>query len=469
MKEFMGEDFLLGTETARRLFHEVAAEQPIIDYHNHLPPGDIAGDRRFDNLFEAWLEGDHYKWRAMRTAGIEERFCTGDASPREKFDAWARTVPQTLGNPLYHWTHLELRRYFGINELLSPDTAEDIWNKANAKLAEPALSARGLLKMQNVQVVCTTDDPADDLALHAAHAAAGSPDVQMYPAFRPDKIHNFTSLDDWNAYITRLGDTAGSAVTCWDHLLEVLMQRHAHFHAMGCRVSDHGVEFVPDVEWTPETADKVMKKALGGTMPAQAEILLFRRAVMESCGRMDAQAGWTMQIHMGALRSVNPRSLVSLGPDTGFDVIGDFPQARGLARHLGALAEDEMLPKTILYTLNPADNEMIGTMIGAFQGGIPGKIQFGSGWWFNDQKDGMERQLTALANLGLLPRFVGMLTDSRSFLSFPRHEYFRRILCSLVGNWVESGELPNDAGLLDPMIAGICYGNAKDYFRFGDE
>ena len=467
MKDFMGDDFLLGTDTASRLYHEVAAKQPIIDYHNHLPPADIAGNRRFGNLFEAWLEGDHYKWRGMRTAGIDERFCTGDASPREKFDAWARTVPQTLGNPLYHWTHLELRRYFGITDLLSPATAESVWNEANARLADPDFSARGLLKMQNVETVCTTDDPADDLKYHKAHRDAGSPDLRMLPAFRPDKTYNFSDIAAWKTYMSRLGDSAGSGIACWDDLLEVLMQRHAFFHENGCRVSDHGVEFVPGLDWTPESADAVLKKALSGIRPDADERLLFMSAVMESSGRMDAAAGWTMQVHMGALRNANPRRLAHLGPDTGFDVIGDFSQASGLARFLGSLDDDDMLPKTILYNLNPADNEMLGTMIGAFQGDTPGKLQFGSGWWFNDQKDGMIRQMTSLANLGLLSRFVGMLTDSRSFLSFPRHEYFRRILCDLVGGWAENGEIPNDPSLLDPMIGGICYGNAAAYFGFG--
>ncbi len=466
MKSFLDDDFLLSTSTARRLYHEVAAKQPIIDYHNHLPPADIAENRQFANLFEAWLEGDHYKWRAMRTAGIEERYCTGDASPKEKFDAWAATVPLTLGNPLYHWTHLELRRYFGITDLLSPDTVDNIWKKANAKLAKPEYSARGLLKMMNVELVCTTDDPADDLAQHQTHRAQRSPEVIMLPAFRPDKAHNFADLKAWNSYIEHLGDSTGSSITCWDDLVEVLMFRHAYFHENGCRVSDHGVEFVPGTDWSPEQADTVMKKALMGEMPDNDEILLFRSAVMESCGRMDAAAGWVMQIHLGALRSVNPGKLIEIGPDTGFDVIGDFPQASGLARHLGNLDRDDMLPKTILYNLNPGDNDLIGSMIGAFQGDIPGKVQFGSGWWFNDQKDGIIRQLTSLANQGLLSKFVGMLTDSRSFLSFPRHEYFRRILCELVGGWVENGEIPNDPELLDPMIEGICYTNARDYFSF---
>ena len=470
MKTFLDDSFLLESAAAERLYHEVAAKQPIIDYHNHLPPADIAGNRRFSNLFEAWLEGDHYKWRGMRTAGVEERLCTGDAGPKEKFDAWAATVPQTLGNPLYHWTHLELRRYFGIRELLSPSTADDIWSAANAKLTSPGFEARGLLKMQDVDIVCTTDDPADSLEHHIAHREAGSPDVKMYPAFRPDKVSNFSSLGAWREYIARLAASAGGAVTGWESLLEVLMVRHAFFHENGCRLSDHGVEFVPGRPWTPEQADAVIRKAMAGETPDRDETLLFRSAVMESCGRMDAAAGWTMQIHMGALRNVNPRSFADLGPDTGFDVIGDWPQAAGLARFLGSLAEDGMLPKTILYVLNPSDNEMVGTMIGAFQGGgIPGKVQFGSGWWFNDQKDGMERQLTALGNLGLLSRFVGMLTDSRSFLSFPRHEYFRRILCNLVGRWAEKGEIPNDPALLDPMIEGICSSNARGYFGFEGE
>ena len=468
MKAFLNDDFLLQTATAERLYHEIAAKQPIIDYHNHLPPADIANNRQFGNIFEAWLEGDHYKWRGMRTAGIEERYCTGEASPKEKFDAWARTVPQTLGNPLYHWTHLELRRYFGIKELLSPATADAIWEKANSILSEPDFTARGLLKMQNVTTVCTTDDPADSLEHHIAHRKAGSPDVKMLPAFRPDKVYNFSDIEAWKGYMVRLAAAAGGAITGWESLLEVLMVRHAYFHENGCRVSDHGVSFVPGLSWTPDEAEAVIKKTLRGEQPDRKEALLFQSAVMESCGRMDAGAGWTMQVHMGALRGVNPYARKQLGPDTGFDVIGDYPQAEGLARFLGALVEDDMLPKTILYVLNPADNEMIATMTGAFQGGFPGKVQFGSGWWFNDQKDGMEKQLTALSSLGLLSKFVGMLTDSRSFLSYPRHEYFRRILCNLLGNWVENGEMPDDRTLLDPMVEGICHDNALAYFGFDD-
>lgn len=470
MRNFMDDDFLLENETAKRLYHEVAAIQPIIDYHNHLSPADIADNRRFADLFEAWLEGDHYKWRGMRTAGIDEQYCTGGASHREKFDAWASTVPQTLGNPLYHWTHLELRRYFGITELLSPSTADTVWEKANTLLADPAFGARGLLKMQNVETVCTTDDPADSLEHHISHRKAGSPDVTMLPAFRPDKVYALSDPAVWKAYMVKLSASAGGAVSGWESLIEVLMVRHAFFHENGCRLSDHGVEFVPGMEWTPDAADSVMKKVFAGEPPTQEESLLFQSAVMETCGRLDAGAGWTMQVHMGALRNVNPRGLSDLGPDTGFDVIGDFPQAQGLARFLGALAEDGMLPKTILYVLNPADNEMIGTMIGAFQGDIPGKVQFGSGWWFNDQKEGMQRQLTSLSSLGLLSKFVGMLTDSRSFLSYPRHEYFRRILSNLLGEWVEKGEIPNEPALLDPMVKGICYENAAGYFGFrGDE
>lgn len=464
MKEFLSDDFLLSTATAKRLYHEVAAPRPIIDYHNHLPPMDIAEDRNHANLYEAWLEGDHYKWRAMRSAGVGERYCTGDASAKEKFDAWAATVPYTLGNPLYHWTHLELRRYFGITELLSPDSAEEIWNKANAKLADPAYSARGLLKKMNVKIVCTTDDPADNLAHHKAHQTKGSPDVKMLPTFRPDKAHNFSNLKTWTSYMEKLGDSAGTSITCWDDILEVLLFRHSYFHESGCRVSDHGVEFVPGLEWTPEQANAVMKKAFMGERPSEDEILLFRSAVMESCGRMDAAAGWVMQIHMGALRNVNPRALAELGPDTGFDVIGDFPQASGLASHLGNLVEDGMLPKTILYSLNPGDNDVLASIIGGFQGEVPGKVQFGSGWWFNDQKDGMVAQLNSLSNMGLLSRFIGMLTDSRSFLSYPRHEYFRRILCNLFGNDVENGELPNDIELIGRTVADISYDNALNYF-----
>ncbi len=465
----MGKDFLLSTPSAVRLYHEAAEGLPIIDYHNHLSPAHIAGNRPFANLWEAWLEGDHYKWRAMRCAGFSERLCTGDASPREKFNAWAATVPQTLGNPLYHWTHLELRRYFGIKKLLSPDTADEIWETANACLRENNFRARGLLEMQKVRIICTTDDPADSLSHHQAFRNSASSELQMFPAFRPDRVYNFKDLPSWERYIKKLANAAGGHIFGWESLLEALMVRHAFFHQNGCRISDHGVEYVPAREWNPETVDSIIRKALAGTAPSFEETLVFQSAVMESCARMDAAAGWAMQIHTGALRNVNPRAFSRLGPDTGFDIIGDFPQISGLARFMGTLAEDDMLPRTIIYPLNPADNEAVSALIGAFQKDLPGKIQIGSGWWFNDQKNGMERQMTALASMGLLSRFVGMLTDSRSFLSFPRHEYFRRVLCNMVGGWVENGEVPNDTELLDNMIKDICCRNAVNYFGFNKE
>ena len=466
MKKFLDENFLLSTKTASELYHESAEPMPIIDYHNHLPPADITEDRKFSNIFEAWLEGDHYKWRAMRTLGIDEEYITGNASPREKFNAWAQTVPYTVGNPLYHWTHLELKRYFGINDLLSPETSEKIWKDVNEKLQDNAFSARGLLKKMNVEVLCTTDDPADSLEHHKKHSENGSPDVIMLPAFRPDNTHKFLNLTSWQEYIKKLGSAAEIKISGWQDLAAALKNRHDYFNANGCRVSDHGIEYIPDITWSIEEADKTIKKALNGEMPEEKEILALRCAVLEECGKMDAESGWVMQIHMGALRNVNTSRFNQLGADTGFDVIGDFPIAKGLASFLDRLERENLLPKTILYVLNPRDNEVIGTITGAFQKDTPGKIQFGSGWWFNDQKDGMIRQLTALANLGMLSKFVGMLTDSRSFLSFPRHEYFRRILSSLFGSWIENGEIPYDRNFIHSIIKDISYNNAGDYFNF---
>ncbi|MFN3409396.1 MAG: glucuronate isomerase [Limisphaerales bacterium] len=461
MKPFIHDNFLLSTRTAVRLYHEFAKDEPIIDYHCHLPPKDLAENRQFRNLFEIWLEGDHYKWRAMRSNGVSERFCTGDADPFDKFMAWAKTVPHTLRNPLYHWTHLELKRYFDIDEPLNEATARRIWDHANQKLASPELSAQGILKKFKVLLVGTTDDPADDLAYHVQLAKAGIA-TRVVPTFRPDKALNVHQPAAWNAWLAALEKTAARKIQSYDDLLGALKQRHDDFHALGARMSDHGLErcfaeFVPEAE-----AAAIFAKARAGTAASPLEREQFATSLMLHVGRWNAQKGWTMQLHLGARRNNNTRLFKQLGPDTGFDSIGDFPQVDALAKFLDWLDQENALPKTILYNLNPADNYAFGTMLGNFQdGSIPGKIQLGSGWWFLDQKEGMEWQMNALSNLGLLSRFVGMITDSRSFMSYPRHEYFRRTLCNLLGRDIESGEVPDDDALVGPMIRNICSGNAR--------
>lgn len=460
---FLDDNFLLTTETARRLFREYAEPEPILDYHNHLPPKDISEDRRFANLFEIWLEGDHYKWRAMRANGIDERYCTGDASPYEKFLAWARTVPYTLRNPLYHWTHLELQRYFGIRELLDERTAPDIWAGANEMLACGDLTARGILRRFRVTALCTTDDPAEDLCHHRAIAASGF-SVAVYPAFRPDRVFEVHLPEHWNAWLGRLESVANREIRSLTALLDALETRHSDFHALGCRLSDHGLNSCPAEECTESEAAAIFHKARGGQAALEAEQLKFASFVLLHLGRLDARKGWTKQLHLGARRNTNSRMLAQLGPDTGFDSIGDFPQMQGIARFLDALERENALPKMILYNVNPIYNYAFATMAGNFQGcGIAGRIQFGSGWWFLDQKEGIEWQLNALSNCGLLSRFIGMLTDSRSFMSFPRHEYFRRVLCNLVGSEMETGELPDDLELSGRMIRDICYRNARAF------
>ena len=460
------EDFLLHTRTARRLYHQFAEDEPILDYHCHLPPRDIAENRRFKNLFEIWLEGDHYKWRAMRSNGVDERFCTGNAAPFEKLQAWAATVPHTLRNPLYHWTHLELKRYFGIDELLDEASAARIWKKANDKLASPDFTAQGILKKFDVRTVCTTDDPADDLGHHRALAASGLP-TRVLPAFRPDKALAAHQPGPFNEWVDRLAGAAGVEINSLGKLLEALRKRHDFFHAQGSRLSDHGLNQCPADFCSEKTAAEIFSKARDRKEISPAEHAQYSAFLMLFFGRLDAEKGWTKQLHLGALRNNNTRLLKQLGPDTGFDSIGDFPQAAALAQYLDRLDRENALPKTIIYNLNPADNYAFATMLGNFQGsGIPGKIQLGSGWWFLDQKEGIEWQLNALSNLGLLSRFVGMITDSRSFMSYPRHEYFRRVLCNLIGRDVENGEIPNDTALLGPMIRNICYHNAQRYFGF---
>lgn len=461
--KFIHEDFLLHSRAARRLYHAFAQSQPIFDYHCHLSPRDIAQNRQFKNLFEIWLEGDHYKWRAMRSNGVPERYCTGDAPPFEKFRAWAATVPHTLRNPLYHWTHLELKRYFGIDDLLDEQSAPRIWKKANERLAASELSAQGILRKFGVSALCTTDDPADDLRWHEQIAASGLA-TRVLPAFRPDKALAVDQPDAFNAWRKRLEQAANISIGNLDDLLQALRARHDFFHARGCRLSDHGLNQCFPSSCTDKAAAGIFAKTLRGRPISAEEHHQFAGYMMLFFGRLDAERGWVKQLHLGALRNNNTRLLRQLGPDTGFDSIGDFPQSGALAAYLDRLDQEKALPKTIIYNLNPADNYLLATMLGNFQdGSVPGKIQMGSGWWFLDQKEGMEWQINALSNLGLLSRFVGMVTDSRSFMSYPRHEYFRRVLCNLLGRDLENGELPGDESLLGAMVRNIAYGNARQY------
>lgn len=463
MKPFIYDNFLLHTRTARRLYHRFVEDEPICDYHCHLPPKDLAENRRFNNLFEIWLEGDHYKWRAMRSNGVPERFCTGDAEPFEKFMAWARTVPHTLRNPLYHWTHLELKRYFGINDLLDERTAKNIWERANAKLALPEFTAQGLLKRFKVKVVGTTDDPTDDLKPHALLARSTLP-TKVLPTFRPDRALAIHQPEAWNAWVDKLAAAADVDIRSLDALLDALKRRHDFFAEMGARMTDHGLEQAVADFCTDAEAKAIFRKARAGKPVSPKERDQFATFILLFVGRLNAEKGWVMQLHLGAQRNNNSRLLKQLGPDTGFDSVGDFPQTRSLAAFLDRLDSENALPRTILYNLNPADNYAFATMLGNFQDGtIPGKLQLGSGWWFLDQKEGMEWQFNALSNLGLLSRFVGMVTDSRSFMSYPRHEYFRRVLCNLIGRDVENNELPGEETLLGPMLRNICYGNAERY------
>ena len=463
-KPFIHDDFLLGNETGRTLYHQYAANQPIIDFHNHLPVAQIAANHCFSDLAELWLSGDHYKWRAMRTNGVPERFITGDGSPREKFTAWAATVPYTLRNPLYHWTHLELARVFGITELLSPDTAESIWSKANAQL--PQRRIHDILKHHDVRVLCTTDDPADSLEHHEAIRRNGLK-TRVYPTFRPDRALQIQNPAAYNSWLERLEQTAGTPIKTFDALLNALKKRHDAFHAVGGRLSDHGLETSYAVPCTHGQASQIFDTVRAGRSCTAEEHAAYASYLMLEFGRWGATRGWTMQLHLGALRNNNTRLLSTLGADTGFDSIGDFPQAQNLSHFLNALDTTGELPRTIIYNLNPADNYLFAAMIGNFQDGtIPGKVQLGSGWWFLDQKEAMEWQMNALSNLGLLRRFVGMVTDSRSFLSFPRHEYFRRVLCNLLGQSLEAGEMPSDLPLVGEMVREICYGNARGYFGF---
>jgi glucuronate isomerase len=463
---FIHEDFLLGNKPARRLYHKFAADEPIFDYHCHIPPKDIAENRRFKNLFEIWLEGDHYKWRAMRSNGVAEKFVTGNATPEEKFKAWARTVPHTLRNPLYHWTHLELKRCFGISDLLNEKTALKIWKLANEKLATPALTTQGILKKFKVKVVCTTDDPVDNLEYHRAFAKTGHP-TKMLPAFRPDKALTVNQPAGFNPWVEQLAAAANTDMNGFSAFLRALEKRHEYFHSQNCRLSDHGLNHCFADFCSEKVAAGIFDKARQGAEVSPLEYSQFASFMMVFFGHLDARRGWTKQLHLGTLRNNNTRLLTRLGPDTGFDSIGDFPQASALSAYLNKLDSDNLLPKTIIYNSNPADNYAFATMIGNFQDGtIPGKIQHGSGWWFLDQKEGLEWQLNALSNLGLLSRSIGMITDSRSFMSYPRHEYFRRTLCNLVGRDIKNGLIPDDDKLVGPMIKNICYANVKNYMAF---
>jgi glucuronate isomerase len=460
---FIHDDFLLGSASAKHWYHDFAEAEPILDYHNHLPPKDLAEDRQFANLFEIWLEGDHYKWRAMRCNGEPEEAVTGSASPYEKFLAYARTVPHTLRNPLYHWTHLELKRYFGIDTLLGPDSAQRIWDETREKLASPEFSARNLTRKFKVRALCTTDDPVDDLRWHQQCRQDGY-EVGVYPTFRPDKALAVHQPEAWNAWCDRLAAASGISINSFDRLLEALTQRHDFFHAMGGRLSDHGLNHCHANFVDQETLDEIFTNARAGQAASPEEQDAFASHIMLHIGRLNAEKGWTMQLHLGPLRNNNTRLATKVGADVGCDSIGDYLQGVPLSRFLDRLDQEDRLPKTVLYNVNPSDNYLFGTMAGNFaDGSMPGKVQFGSGWWFVDQKEGMEWQINALSNLGLLSRFIGMLTDSRSFMSFPRHEYFRRTLCNLIGADVEAGLLPNDDALVGSMIRNICYKNVHQY------
>jgi glucuronate isomerase len=470
MQSFLSEDLLLETQTAKTLYNDFARDMPILDYHCHLPVEDIADDRNFDNLTQIWLNGDHYKWRAMRANGVAERFITGDATDYEKFEAWAATVPKTLRNPLYLWTHLELKRCFGIcDKVLNPDTAREIYDTCTEMLQTEEFSTRNLLRQMNVNLLCTTDDPLDDLSHHLELSNDQSFEITVLPAFRPDKAMAVETPEAFNQWVDQLADAADVHIDDNESFSEALLKRHDFFHQRGCRLSDHGLERFYTEDFSEEDIVRIFVNVRNGQTIAPREVLQFKSAILLELARMDADKNWVQQYHISALRNVNTRAMKVLGPDTGFDTMGDFEVARPLARFLDILDRDHRLAKTIFYSLNPGDNDLLAAMIGNFQDGtVPGKMQFGSAWWYNDQKQGIERQLDALSNSGLLSRFVGMLTDSRSFLSYPRHEYFRRILCNLLGRDVENGELPHDLELLGGMVKDICYYNAVNYFGFDE-
>lgn len=466
MKNFLDEHFLLHSKTAQRLYHEFAKEMPIIDYHCHLPPQQIADDVKFENLTQIWLYGDHYKWRAMRINGVDEKYCTGDAPDFEKFKKWAETVPYTVRNPLYHWTHLELQRYFNIHDILNPDTARKIYDDCTAQLQSSEFSVRNLLRRMNVRLVCTTDDPIDSLGYHKSIKEDGF-EIPILPAFRPDNAMNIADPQKFIAYTKKLEAVSGITISSFDDFLYALQNRHDFFASMGCNVSDHGLEEIYADDFTGSEIDAIFNKVHAGKFVSEAEQRKFKSAMLIHFAEWDWEKGWVQQFHLGALRNNNSRMKQTLGVDTGWDSMGDWHQAKPLASFLDKLDSNNKLAKTVIYNLNPADNEVFATMLGNFSdGSTVGKIQWGSGWWFLDQKDGMVKQMNTLSNMGLISRFIGMLTDSRSFLSFPRHEYFRRILCDLFGDEIEKGELPNDVNWIGKIIQDICFNNNKNYFNW---
>ena len=462
---FITEDFLLTNKTARRLYRNFAESEPILDYHCHLPPKDLAENRRFNNLFEICLEGDHYKWRAMRANGIDEKYCTGNADPFDKFLAWARTVPHTLRNPLYHWTHLEQKRYFGIDELLDENTAQGIWDRANAALATDDLRAHGILSRFRVTALCTTDDPTDDLACHKTIHASGL-QTRVFPAFRPDKSLNVHMPEAFGAWVARLEAASNISITGFQNFVDAIRQRHDYFHSMGSRLSDHGLNHCYSSFCSDRVAAGIFDKARKGQVATPEEHEQFASYMMLLYGQLDTEKNWTKQLHLGAYRNASSRRFRETGPDAGFDSIGDWPQIEALGAYLDRLDRENALPRMILYNVNPTDNYAIATMVGNFQDGkIAGKMQFGSGWWYLDQKEANEWQINTLSNVGLLSRFIGMLTDSRSFMSYPRHEYFRRVLCNMIGRDIENGEIPDSDELVGGMIRNICYENVKEYLN----
>jgi glucuronate isomerase len=465
MRPFIHENFLLNNKTAERLYHDFSENQPIIDFHCHLSPAMIANDRKFLNLTQAWLEGDHYKWRAMRTNGVNEEYCTGDKPDEEKFMKWAETVPATIGNPLYHWTHLELARYFNINELLSPETARKIYRQTSELLNSDEYSIKSMLKKMNVQVICTTDDPSDDLEHHKK--LRNTCNIKILPTFRPDNVIKTDDPGKFISYIKKLEHVYGSEIVSFRSLIEALDSRHAYFHENGSRLSDHGMDRFYYAAYTESEADSIFRKLIGGSFVTEDETEKYRGAVMTELCRMNHKRGWTQQFHVGAVRNNNLRMFRQMGPDTGWDSIGVPQDARKMSLFLSSLDGTNQLARTILYNLNPSDNEMMITMGGNFNDGSSvAKVQYGPAWWFLDQKNGMEKHLSDLSSLGLLRRFIGMVTDSRSFLSYPRHEYFRRVVCNFIGEEVEKGLIPDDDSLLKPLIEGVSYLNAREHFKF---
>jgi glucuronate isomerase len=463
--KFLRKYFLLHTDSAIDLYQNHAAHQPILDYHNHLSPKDIAENRQFNNLTEIWLEGDHYKWRAMRSNGVQEKYCTGNASPEEKFMKWSETVPYTLRNPLYHWTHLELKNYFGVDEVLNPSSAKRIYEDCSAKLQTKEFRVQPLLAKMKVEVVCTTDDPCDDLSYHIAHSKSGG--VKMFPTFRPDKAYAFDDPTSYLEYIKKLSAASNIEISSLSELFKALESRVEFFNKLGCRASDHGLEHLPFGTLSPPEANRLFIQVVMGKPLTADEANGLRCVILSHLCKLYHAKGWAQQFHLGAMRNNSSRMKRTLGVDTGFDSIGDFAQARNMSKFFDQLDSDNQLAKTIIYNLNPADNELFATMTGNFNdGSLAGKMQWGSGWWFLDQKDGMEKQINTLSNMGLLSRFIGMITDSRSFLSFPRHEYFRRILCNILGSDMERGEIPDDMALVGKMVEDICYNNAKTYLGF---